>query len=191
MIKVTSRQHGAHLVDILTQAFANNRSVNFVVKQDQKRLLRIRRLMQYALATCQDFGAVWQSEDHKACALTILPDQKRITVNSVMRDIQLATSTTGLTNVPRTLAREARIQSCHPATPFCHLWFIAVEQESQGQGIGSTLLKNVVKHYQTQYRPIYLETSTLRNLPWYKKQGFQQYNQLDFSFPLYLFRHVR
>ncbi len=83
MIKVTSRQHDAHLVDILTYAFADNQSVNYVIKQDQKRLLRIRSLMQYARATCQDFGAVWQSEDQKACALTLLPDQKRTTADSV------------------------------------------------------------------------------------------------------------
>lgn len=189
MIKVTSRQHDAHLVDILTYAFADNQSVNYVIKQDQKRLLRIRSLMQYARATCQDFGAVWQSEDQKACALTLLPDQKRTTADSVTRDIRLATLATGLANVPKTLSREARIQSYHPSTPFCHLWFIAVEQESQGRGVGSRLLKDIIKHYQALQRPIYLETSTLRNLPWYKKHGFQQYNQLDFSFPLYLLKN--
>ena len=38
-------------------------------------------------------------------------------------------------------------------------------------------------------RPIYLETSTVKNIPWYRKFGLNVYNQLDFGYTLFLIRH--
>ena len=114
------------MVDILTEAFEDNRSVNYIVKQDHHRLRRIRRLMQYAVATCHDFGEVWLSDDRTACALTVMPDRKRSTMVAVVRDVQLVFLSTGLSNVYRTLRRETQIKAAHPDIPFCHLWFVGV-----------------------------------------------------------------
>lgn len=189
MINATDTQYDTQIINILTHAFADNKSVNYVIRQDQHRMERIRRLMQYAVDTCHDFGKVWLSEDQKACALVLLPDSKRATTKAIKRDFRLATAATGLMNVRKTWTREARIKAKHPETPYCHLWFMAVETGSQGQGLGSNLLKFLVDLYQLQQRPIYLETSTERNLPWYKKSGFEVYDQLDFTFPLYLLRN--
>ena len=176
------------VVEILTEAFSDNQSVNYVIKQDSHRLKRIRRLMQYAVATCHDFGEVWLSDDRNACALTVLSDRKRSTAAVMRRDVQLAFLSTGLSNVYRTLRREAQIKAAHPDGPFCHLWFVGVATAAQGQGKGSQLLKTVIDHHHAQLQSIYLETSTQRNLPWYQRFGFEVYGELNFSYPLYLLR---
>lgn len=178
------------IVDILTDAFADNRSVNYVVKQDRHRLTRIRWLMRYAVATGRDFGKVWLSPDRQAAAVTLLPDTKRVSVASVRRDVVLAFLSTGWRNVHKTLRREAQIKAIHPEEPFCHLWFLGVEEEFQGQGLGSRLLQEIIDHYEVQRRAIYLETSTLRNIPWYKKFGFKVYHELNLAYPLYMMRRV-
>ncbi len=178
------------IVDILTEAFADNRSVNYVVKQGHHRIDHIRHLMRYAVATGHDFGEVWLSPDRQACALTVLPDTKRTTVASVKRDIGLAFSSTGLRKVYQTLHREGQIQARHPPEPFCHLWFLGVARAHQGQGLGSVLLEELIRHYDTQRRDIYLETSTRRNLPWYEKFGFEVYHELNFTYPLYMMRRT-
>ena len=182
--------HDARIVEMLSEAFADNLSVNYVLKQDRHQPQRIRRLMQYALATCHDFGDVWLSEDERACALTVLPDTKRTTFATVQRDISLALSVTGLRNVYRTLQRETRVQACHPNEPFCHLWFVGVAKDAQRQGLGSQLLQELIDHYQPQQRAIYLETSTLQNVPWYQKFGLEVYDELNFSYPLYMMRRT-
>ena len=176
--------------NILTDAFADNRSVNYVVKQDRHRLARIRWLMRYAVATGQEFGEVWLSPDRRGAAVTILPDTKRVSVASVRRDVALALLATGLGNVYRTLHREKRIKALHPEEPFCHLWFLGVEEEAQGRGIGSRLLQNIIDRCESQQRAIYLETSTLRNVPWYEKFGFEVYHELNLSYPLYMMRRI-
>ena len=178
------------VVDILTGAFADNQSVNYVVKQGTNRLGRIRHLMNYAAATSRDFGEVWLSPDQRGCALTVLPDTKQTTVASMRRDVALAFLSTGLRNVYKTLHREGQIKRMHPPEPFCHLWFLGVEEGFQGREIGSRLLRNIIDHYDAQQRAIYLETSTLRNVPWYEKFGFEVYHELNLTYPLYMMRRT-
>jgi hypothetical protein len=53
------------VVDILTQAFESNKSVNYVVKQDKKRQSRIRILMEYSFEVCWEFGEIYLADDKK------------------------------------------------------------------------------------------------------------------------------
>jgi hypothetical protein len=65
------------ILDILTRSFDDNKSVNYVVKQDQNRVDRITKLMDYSFNVCNEFGEVWISDDQQACALILFPDKKR------------------------------------------------------------------------------------------------------------------
>lgn len=78
------------VVDILSKAFDTNRSVNYVVRQDQNRQKRIRRLMSYSFNVCRAFGEVWISDDDQACALILHPDKKKTSLGSILWDIKLA-----------------------------------------------------------------------------------------------------
>jgi hypothetical protein len=42
-------------------------------------------------------------------------------------------------------------------------------------GTGPTLLKDVIKEGEQKNRSVYLESSALRNIPWYDKFGFNEY----------------
>jgi len=176
------------VIDILTKSFDDNRSVNYVVKQGANRETRIRGLMDYSFDACNAFGDVWISDDAKACALVLYPDKKRTTANAILSDLILASSVIGLSRVPQVLSRESKIKSFHPKIPFTYLWFIGVAPEFQNKGAGSQLLSEVMEKSVADQRPIYLETSVDRNLPWYKKHGFEIFNELDFGYTLYLLR---
>src|SRR6185295_13278719 len=102
------------VVDILTESFDDNKSVNYVVKQDEKRKQRIRGLMDYSFDLCNAFGDTWLSDDANACALVLHPDKKRSTLNSILWDAKLAFSVIGLTRVGQVLGREAKIKAYHP-----------------------------------------------------------------------------
>jgi hypothetical protein len=66
------------VIDILKKSFDDNKSVNYVVKQDQKRKDRIKGLMEYSFDVCNAFGEVWMSEDLQACGLILFPDKLRL-----------------------------------------------------------------------------------------------------------------
>jgi hypothetical protein len=176
------------VIDILTKSFDTNQSVNYIVKQDAKRVKRISALMDYSFEVCYLFGDVFLSDDKKACALVTYPDKKKTTLKSILLDIKLILSSVGLKNIKKTLARESLINKIQPKEAKYYLWFIGVDPEYQNEGIGSILLDEIIEDSEQKKRPIYLETSTLKNLPWYKKSGFQIYYELDLSYKLFFLK---
>lgn len=176
------------VIDILSQAFMENKSVNYVVKQDSKREDRIKDLMAYSFNLCYSFGNVFLSDDKNACALVIFPDQKRTTAKSILWDVTLITGCIGLSGIAKALSREKKIKVLQPKETLYYLWFIGVSPEAQNRGIGSALLKEIVHDADRSDRTLCLETSTKKNIPWYQKFGFTIYNELDLGYKLYFLK---
>jgi ribosomal protein S18 acetylase RimI-like enzyme len=173
------------VVDILRQSFADNKSINYIIEQDSKKGFRLKHLLAYSFEICYRYGEILLSNDRKACALVIFPDKKRTTLHSIAADIKLISTSMGLGNVKKAMQREAAIKSIHPKKLLYYLWFIGVDTNEQGKGIGSALLNEILIHSNILNRTVCLETSTLKNIPWYKKFGFTIYKELDFGYTLY------
>ena len=178
------------IIDILTNSFKTNQSVNYIVQQDHKKIERIRALMEYSFEICYNNGEVFLSDDTKACALILYPDQKKASLKSILLDVKLISKCVGLSNIRKAMRRESLIKSLQPKDKMYYLWFIGVKPEFQGSGIGTTLLHEVIEHSNQIKRPVYLETSTLVNLPWYKKLGFEIYSELDLGYKLFFLKRT-
>lgn len=177
------------ILHILTRSFDDNKSVNYVIKQGQNRVDRIKRLMDYAFNMCNAFGEVWIAHDQQACALVLFPDKKQSSFRTLLWDFKLALSVIGFTRVTEVLKREAMIKLNHPREPFAYLWFIGVNPEVQGKGVGSSLVQGLIREYENK-RPIYLETSMQRNLPFYEKLGFEIFSSMQLTYTLYQLRRM-
>lgn len=177
------------VVELLIWSFEDNQSVNFIIRRDKKPIKRIRTLMEYSFWVCHRFGEVWLSDDHKACALVLYPHQQKNTLMSIWLDIQLIFGAIGLKGIKKALDREAKIKAIQPKEPMAYLWFIGVNPFCQHQGIGSKLLQEVITDAAAQNLPVYLETSTTRNLPWYEGFGFQIYYKLYIGYTLLFLKH--
>lgn len=178
------------IVQILLEAFERNKSVNFICCNDDRRHHRIRLLMEYAYNVCNKYGMVYLSENHNACALILLPDQRTFSLQSLIWDINLALNVIGLNHIGKVLKREKEIKIHHPKLPFFYLWFIGVLPSQQGSGNGSSLLRKILKDAKALGLPVYLETSTLKNLPWYKRFDFYIYSELDFGYKFFLLKNT-
>lgn len=176
------------VVDILSESFDSNKSVNYVVKQDAQRKDRIRSLMEYSFNVCLDSGEIWISDDNLACALLLFSEKKTTTLRSILWDLNLAINAIGLTRIFEVLKRESQIKQNHPKDPFTYLWFIGVDPQAQKRGVGSKLLNEVIDMNRKKERPIYLETSVTNNLAWYKKFGFEIYHKVKLNYELFLLR---
>lgn len=176
------------VINVLSSSFEDNQSVNFIVSQDEKRTRRIRALMDYSYEICSLFGEVWLSDDKNACALILYPHQKRTTLKSIWLDIRLIVQAIGLSGISKALNREAKIKNLQPKEKMMYLWFIGVDPDFQHTGIGNKLMKEIITGSNQKNLPIYLETSTLRNIPWYKSLGFQTYNQLEMGYTLFFLK---
>jgi ribosomal protein S18 acetylase RimI-like enzyme len=180
-----SKDHKTIVVDILSKSFDENQSINYIVKQDDKRKDRIRHLMDYCFEMCLIKGQIFLSEDLSGCALIMQPERKAGFIETALLDMKLALRSIGLSRAGKVMKREKLIKAHQPAEPFYYLWFVGVYPDFQGKGIGSKLLDEIFQYYKKDERPFYLETSVLTNLPWYKKYGFEIINEIDIGYKLF------
>lgn len=178
------------VTDILCTSFYNNRSVNYVIPQDHRKKLRLEKLMAYSFDVCLAFGDVYLSDCGHACALVLHPDRKRTTLQSIWWDLKLAATVFGFSGTARALSREKLVKKHHPASAMYYLWFIGVQQEFQHAGIGKQLMQELLLQSTAMQRPVYLETSTPENVPWYQKFGFEIYAEETLSYQLYFLRKL-
>lgn len=187
MIKA-SLQDKAIVVELLTAAFINNKSVLYIVKNDTKLLQRTRKMMRYSFDKCLRSGEVFLSDDKKACALFVLPGKKKNSIVSVLADLDFIVSVSGISKLFKIIQRQKKINALHPARPFYYLWFLAVSPAVQGKGIGTVFFQELLQHFGEEGSMICLETSTLKNIPWYEKFGFKVYDQLNFAYSLFFMK---
>src|SRR5690606_7202911 len=173
------------VVDILSKSFENNQSVNYIANPRKNSSNRIRYLMDYSFEVCHQFGDIYLSDDRHAVALILYPETKKTNFSSLLLDVKLILNCIGISNIGKALKRESSIKKLQPQKSMNYLWFIGVDPQEQGNGIGSKLMEEIIQYSQEQQKPIYLETSTRSNLPWYERFGFNIYNELDLSYKLY------
>ncbi|GAA4803296.1 hypothetical protein GCM10023231_35360 [Olivibacter ginsenosidimutans] len=189
MVIPATTEDKALVIKILADAFQENKSVNYLVKQDRKRQQRLEYLMDYSFDLCWRFGKVFLNKDKTAVALLLYPDQKRVDLKTLLLDLKLVLRTIGLRKVKKALHREARIKAQYPSKEICYLWFIGVESKARQKGKGSEMLRLVIEEAKKQDKSIYLETSTRKNILWYERHGFHIFKTLDFGYSLYLLKH--
>ena len=176
------------IIQVLSAAFNDNQSVNYLIPKLPDKQKRIQALMAYSFEFCQLFGKVYVSNDDRACALVSFPDRTKTTLKSLLLELKLIFNSIGVGNIKKAIQREKAISKHYPEQHIYYLWFIGVSPEFQGQGIGEKLMHQILADADQMGRPVYLETSTLRNIPWYEKFGFEVYGELDFGYKLFLMK---
>lgn len=178
------------ITNILASAFSNNKSVDYIISGHGNRERKIRSLIEYSFDVCNLFGKVYLSEDRNACALVFYADQKKNSFKSIILDLKFIVNCTGIKNISKIMVREKAIKNNYPDEAMSYLWFIGVVPEFQNRGLGKNLLQEIIKESQSIGRPLYLETSSGKNVSWYLKLGFDLYSKLDLGYDLFMFRKV-
>ncbi len=77
------------------------------------------------------------------------------------------------TKLATTLRLLTLVESMHPHEPHWYLATLGVAVGRQGQGVGSALMRPVLAHCDAEGMPCYLESSKARNVPFYRRHGFE------------------
>jgi ribosomal protein S18 acetylase RimI-like enzyme len=84
---------------------------------------------------------------------------------------------------------EKNIHKYYP-DKYCHLYMIGVLKEYQGKGYSSEFIDDMINRMKELQIPIYLETSSIKNVTIYSKKGFREYKKIDLDdFVLYLMKN--
>jgi len=76
-------------------------------------------------------------------------------------------------NLVTTLRLLNLVESMHPHEPHWYLATLGTAVAQQGKGVGSALMRPVLEHCDTEGIPCYLESSKERNVPFYRRHGFE------------------
>lgn len=121
-------------------------------------------------------GLVWRADG--GGALWAGPGRWR---ESPLEALRLATATfRGLGSHGLRVARGLLgVESRHPREPHLYLAAVGVRPEQQGKGLGSSLLQPGLAHADRLDLPAYLESSNIRNVPLYKRHGFEVTKEVE------------
>ena len=101
---------------------------------------------------------------------------------------------TGIDGIGKALRREQYVTSFHPQDhEFMYIWFIAVDKTMQCKGVASKMIQEIIDKSNKEQIPVYVETSTERNLKFYQNHGFEIYHVSEeeiFGFKLYFLRRL-
>jgi len=186
--------HKQRVIEMLAACFDNNKTVNYIVKQDEKREERVKDLISYSFDACVDSGQVYLSDDCNAVIICSLSVDKLPILEEALLTVRFVFKVIGLDGISRILKREKYINSFHPQDEeFIYIWFIGVDKFHQRKGLGGGLLQEVINISEQKKAPIYIETSVETNVTFYEKYGFQLYHTADeeiFGFKLYFLRRL-
>jgi ribosomal protein S18 acetylase RimI-like enzyme len=181
------RRHAAHprrataadaeaVVDVLTEAFANDPVMTWIGRRDAKRDHGRRAMFKYLVNKLGLPGEeLWTADDHCAAALWVPParaDLEQPWWDEVMM-IPTIIAFTGLRGLGRIDAFRKSADKHHPKDrPHYYLMTIGVHPRFQGLGLGSALLDATLALIDAQGLPSYLESSNEKNVPLYQRHGY-------------------
>lgn len=189
MKKATSEDR-EKTVDILYKTFINvliPNSINFVVSNSGNRHKRLKALMEFQFDLSVLNGKVFLSDDEQGCILYL--ERIEFSLKKLLLEIKLLFKCIGLRNVLNVIRRERLLKNFHPEGQFVHLWIMAVLPGEQGKGIGTELLQESLKIYNSQL--IYVETTTPENREFYIQNNFEIFHEtFELNYPLYFLKYV-
>jgi GNAT superfamily N-acetyltransferase len=114
-------------------------------------------------------GAAFCTDDLAGVALWLPPGVHPD--ESQMRDImENSTSPMARAAAPALLEQMAK---CHPSEPHWYLPLIGVDPAHQGKGYGEALMAYALERCDRDKLPAYLESTNPRNVPLYRRHGFE------------------
>jgi GNAT superfamily N-acetyltransferase len=167
----------SRLKTVLAEAFLDDPVFGWLMPEDSKRHVRLRRyfgidLSHFALL----HGRVWTTGDLSGAALTLPPGRWRVPPRTTL----LHGSAFGI-NLPRAAMIGATMEWRHARElrgPHYYVRDIGVHPDMQGNGLGSALLRPTLDRCDKEGLPAYLEASSERSAALYERLGFEHIKEL-------------
>ena len=166
-------------IDIIVDAFANNPSVMDVVKQDDKKAWRLRKLAEYSFAFGERRKGNYLSTDKNGIVISYVEDVKRGFMDH-LADLKLIAQVSGLRRAGYLLRKEAYKSKVRPKEPFYYVWFLGVDSAYRGGECIQELKRRVFDEAERLKLPILLETTVEKNKNVYEYFGFELYHEYRF-----------
>jgi ribosomal protein S18 acetylase RimI-like enzyme len=164
------------IVETLARAFADDPVIDYFVRNDENRQSALRTWFSFAVRRlCLPDDQTWMTPNASAVALWLAPPQKTLVFTpwQELRMIPTIMSVVGIERIARMQRLRAAFDAHHPKAPHWYLMFLAVDPAAQGMGLGSALLQSTLAKVDAEGGAAYLEASSEKNVPLYRRHGFE------------------
>jgi GNAT superfamily N-acetyltransferase len=162
------------IADSLARAFYDDPFTMWALPDDHSRPARLRRFFLVDAALHMRRGEVWAAPDGASAALWAAPGRWRMPISTVLG---LAPHV-GL-RAPLVMRGLRRIESRHPRWPHWYLAVLGTDPPMQGSGLGAAVLEPVLRRCDEQGLGAYLESTKERNVPYYRRHGFEVVDEVS------------
>jgi GNAT superfamily N-acetyltransferase len=157
----------------LGDAFEDDPMMTWIYPDPATRLAHVSAFMQAALEIGFPHGHVYTAGANTAAAIWAPPDVELFDDQAITTLFALLSDQLG----PRSEEVSTGLVSMaehHPHhVPHFYLFVIGTARSVQGTGIGSRMLREILDRCDRQGLGAYLESSNIRNVPFYARHGFE------------------
>ena len=168
-IKTATPTEIPKIIDTITMAFAADPFVRWIYPDPNQYLSNIREMLIRFGGKAFDHGTAYYVDGFFGAALW-LPPGVHPDEEALGEHMQRTISESILEDAFSVLEQ---MGDCHPTDPHWYLPLLAVDPVHQGNGYGSTLLKDAIAKFDTDGMTAYLESSNPRNISLYERHGFE------------------
>lgn len=167
------------LVSVLTRAFDEDPVINWFLPQDAGRTAAFRGFFEMAVRTFTlPHDEVYTAAGQVGAALGAPPGTWQLGADEVEELLPDLEAVFG-DKLERSLQGMEAMDAHHPHEPHFYLLLLGVEPTLHSRGIGSALLRPVLRRCDGAGLPAYLEATSPRNVALYERHGFVVTDTID------------
>ena len=115
---------------------------------------------------------VFTDEDRIGVSIWKAPNQWKMSNSDMVRALPAMLRGLG-TKTPRMMGAFNAIEKVHPKEEHYYLEALGTHQDMQSKGVGSAVIGSMLERCDAEGMPAYLESSNVRNVPFYARHGFE------------------
>jgi ribosomal protein S18 acetylase RimI-like enzyme len=166
------------LASVLVRAFEDDPIIRWVFPgDDEARRLYFRTNLELG----HPHGKIFTADSRLGCAIWAPPGEWRVSLWTQLLLVPRIIRMLGVRRFQRGMMVFDRLQKEHQEGPHYYLGVLGVDPSSQGQGLGSTLVRAGLELADRAGVGAYLETSNPKNLPFYRRHGFEVTRSFEFA----------
>lgn len=120
---------------------------------------------------------VFTAEDGTGGAVWKAPNQWKMSTGAMLRAMPAMLRGFG-TKTPRMIGALGAIEKVHPEDEHYYLEALGTRQDMQSKGVGSAVIRAMLDRCDAEGMPAYLESSNVRNVPFYARHGFETTSEI-------------
>jgi ribosomal protein S18 acetylase RimI-like enzyme len=176
LVRITSSQRQP-AAQVLARAFQDDPLMKFVAPNNERRAHYVSWLMGTVMTYSVLYGEAYATPNLEGVACWLPPGHTTLILWRLLRTGMAAVRFhLGAAETRRCLANMQYTEKMHHQAvqePHWYLWALGVEPACQRLGTGGKLMTPVLERASQSRVCCYLETHNSRNLPFYKKYGFE------------------